>query len=166
MRGFLLGGMLALAACQSAPLPEAPTRADLSAEIRRGARAPKAAPGECWGKDTTPAIYETVTEQVTVSDPETAPRYETVTQQKLVQDRQTVWFRTPCPEALTLDFIATLQRALKARGLYTVPLTGALDAPTEAAVRRFQAPLGLDSAVLSLAAARDLGIVPKEFPRN
>lgn len=168
MKRFLLGGVLLLAACQDAARPEAPARANLAAELRGGAQAPETKPGECWGKDTTPAIFETVTEQVTVpaGDAAAGQGYQTVTHQKMVQDRRTVWFRVPCPDLLTLDFVATLQRALKARGLYTLPLSGALDGPTGEAVRRFQAPLGLDSPILSLAAARDLGIVPKEVLRK
>lgn len=169
IRPLLLFSMLALIACQGGYAPKAPSRADLSAELQR--RKPAPAAGVCWASDVTPAVFETVTEQLvakpailaadgTVQKPAS---YRSVTQQRIVKDRETVWFRTPCPEALTLDFIATLQRALKARGLYLLPLTGTLDAPTHAAIRRFQAPLGLDSPILSLAAARDLGIVAADL---
>ena len=60
-------------------------------------------------------------------------------------------------------FVASLQRALKARGFYLQPLTGVLDAHTSEAVRRFQADRGLDSLRLSLAAARELGIVSTDL---
>ena len=66
---------------------------------------------------------------------------------------------------MTVDFIASLQRALKARGLYLLPLTGQMDMPTRAALRRFQADRGLDSDRLSLRAARELGLVTTEVGR-
>jgi hypothetical protein len=125
----------------------------------------------CWASDVTPAIIETRTEQALV-EPETRAEdgtvissavFRTTTQQIIIRDRTEVWFRAPCPDAVTLEFVATLQRALKARGLYTAPLTGQLDAPTRRAIRQYQEPLGLDSEQLSLAAARNLGIVAGEF---
>jgi peptidoglycan hydrolase-like protein with peptidoglycan-binding domain len=58
------------------------------------------------------------------------------------------------------DFAATLQRALAARGYYDGPVTGVIDAETTRAIRAYQAPLGIDSATLSLAAARRLGLAP------
>jgi hypothetical protein len=73
-------------------------------------------------------------------------------------------FAVPCPDRLTPDLWASVQRALAARGLYSGPITGTPDAATGEAVRRFQAPLGLDSPVLSLDAARLLGLVP--WPRH
>lgn len=73
-------------------------------------------------------------------------------------------FAVPCPDALTPEFWASVQRALAVRGLHTGPVTGLPDAATAEAVRRFQAPLGLDSAVLSLDGARHLGLVP--WPRD
>ena len=83
--------------------------------------------------------------------------------QRILRDRQTVHIRTPCPEDVTPDFVASVQRALKARGYYLDPVTGAMDAPTLDAIRRFQEPLGLDSPVLSLAGAKTLGLVKTEL---
>ncbi|MDP4032776.1 MAG: peptidoglycan-binding domain-containing protein [Pseudorhodobacter sp.] len=164
---------LVLAACQATYAPEAPGRADLSAELLRRAESgpPPGPEGSCWASDETPAVIETVTEQVLVKAASfatdgsvlTPASFRTVTQQKIIKDREAVWFRTPCPAAMSVDFIATLQRALKARGLYRQPLTGVLDGPTRAAIRQFQAPLGLDSPLLSLAAARDLGIIAADL---
>jgi hypothetical protein len=166
---------LALGACVSAPVPEAPARGDFSAELvdLNGQPGPPKGPeGACWQADIRPAVIETVTEQV-VARPEarsadgtvTPALYATETRQRIVQDRGTVWFRTPCATELTPEFIATVQRALKARGLYLLPLTGSLDAPTRDAIRRFQRARGLDSDHLSLAAARDLGIVAADLGR-
>ena len=84
--------------------------------------------------------------------------YRTRTQQRMVQDREEIWFRAPCPDTMDMEFVATLQRALKARGLYLLPLSGLIDAPTRDAIRRFQAERGLDSPRLSLGAARELGL--------
>lgn len=136
---------------------------------------PSTVPGECWAEDVIPAIIETVTEHELVSPerpaatgaPAAPAVYRTVTHQSIVQDRQEVWFRTPCPAEMTPDFVASLQRALKARGLYDAPLTGEMDAATTEALRRYQAPLGLDSERLSLGAARQLGLVsyaPTQVP--
>ncbi len=131
---------------------------------------PGAAPGSCWGKQVTPAIVETVTDQVLIQPAEvrvdgsvTAQAiYRTVTRQEIVRQRSETWFETPCDDALTPDFIATLQRALAARGHYHGAIDGEMSARTRAAVRAWQAPEGLDSGILSLAAARRLGLVAVE----
>ena len=121
----------------------------------------------CHARETTPAVIETVTEQVllqpasvdvtgTVLYPAV---YKTETRQKIVRERKELWFETPCPELLTPDFIASLQRALSARGYYIGPISGRMGPPTRWAVRRFQKEQGLDSATLSIAAARHLGLI-------
>lgn len=131
---------------------------------------PGAEPGSCWGKHVTPAIIETVTHQVllqpaqvlvdgTVLHPAV---YKTETLQDIIRERREIWFLVPCEINLTPDFIASVQRALTARGLYTGSITGEMNAGTRAAVRRFQKPQGLDSGILSLAAARKLGLVAVE----
>lgn len=159
-----------LSGCQGAVV-EAPSRTALAGEVMRRTPPAKAEPGICWATEVSPAIIETVTDQELVtaevrdaSGAVTTPAtFRSTTRQRMVQDREQVWFRAPCPEEMTVDFIATLQRALKARGLYLQPLTGAMDPPTKAAIRRFQAERGLDSPTLSLAAARELGIVSTEL---
>lgn len=163
---------LALAAChntgQTAATPE-----NLGRELvaKTGPKPPVEGENICWADDVTPAIIETLTEQIQVAPEELGPKgeviraavFETKTAQRIVQDRREVWFRAPCENILTLDFVASLQRALKARGLYTGALTGQLDEPTRRAVRRYQEPLGLNSERLSLAAARRLGIAAGDF---
>jgi hypothetical protein len=69
-----------------------------------------------------------------------------------------VWFRAPCPEDLTPAFLGTLQRALQVRGAFAGQVTSRADAATAMAIRRFQAPRGLDSDVLALATAQALGV--------
>ncbi|WP_232831599.1 peptidoglycan-binding domain-containing protein [Pseudogemmobacter bohemicus] len=171
---MLIPAFLILAACDDGSVPTGPTRADFSAEIvdLKGKPGPPKGPeGACWQSDIRPAVIETVTEQVLVS-PETRDeagtllspaRFASEAQQRIVSDRSTVWFRIPCPDVMTPEFIATLQRALKARGLYLLPLTGVMDAPTRTALRGWQQSRGLDSDHLSLAAARELGLVIGNF---
>lgn len=158
--------------CVAATGPAPPVaQADLAAELvpAKGAAPPDEPEGACWARDVTPAVIETEIRQEMVSPPGTAEdgtvipaSFRSVTQQKIVQDRRDVWFQTPCPDAMTPAFVASLQRALKARGLFRGPVTGNMDAATAAAVRAYQAPRGLDSAALSLGAARDLGIAPAD----
>jgi hypothetical protein len=159
---------LALAACVSPATPEAPSRADFSSElvVLKDNGPPKGPEGACWQADIKPAVIETVTDQILLEpeglaeDGRTIPAiYGTETSQRIVEDRETVWFRAPCASEMTVDFVATVQRALKARGFYLLPLTGVMDAPTRDAIRRYQRGRGLDSDHLSLAAARDLGIL-------
>jgi len=127
---------------------------------------PGAPPGTCWGKHVSPAVIETVTEQVmmqpaeihadgTVSQPAI---FKTETVQRIVRERKETWFETLCAGDMTPEFLASLQRALAVRGHYHGTVTGEMDTRTRAAVRRFQKPQGLDSGILSLAAARKLGL--------
>ncbi|MFC3615235.1 peptidoglycan-binding protein [Lutimaribacter marinistellae] len=135
---------------------------------------PGAAAGTCWGKHVTPGIFETVTEQVVLQPAEvlsdgTVVRpasYKTETRQRIVRERRETWFETPCPAQMTPEFVASVQRALAARGLYRGHVSGEMDARTRAAVRRFQKPEGLDSGILSLASARKLGLVAIELEES
>ena len=168
-----LSAIVAVTACDGAPTRSAiggETALTESYETR-----PQDAPeGSCWGKDVTPAVIETVTERVLaqparVQEDGTVPakpEYRLETRQAIARERRELWFQTPCEDQLTPDFLASLQRALKARGHYHGPITGALDARTRHAVRRYQAPLGLNSSVLSLSAARKLGLVTIDRPEE
>jgi Putative peptidoglycan binding domain len=121
----------------------------------------------CVARDLTPALIQTVTENVLVSPAKIAPDgstsreavFEKRTRQKIVQERRMAEFAALCPTELTPEFVASLQRALKARGYYTGPVTGNLDDTTAKAVRRYQAQSGLNSTILSAAAARRLGLL-------
>lgn len=151
-----------LAACgDPAAGPGAPAVARQTQEAPPGAP-----PGTCWGKHVSPAVIETVTEHVVLKPAEVQPdgtvlrpaTYKTETVQKIVQERKETWFETPCAQDLTPEFLSSLQRALAVRGHYKGQVTGEMDARTRAAVRRYQKPQGLDSGILSLAAARRLGL--------
>lgn len=112
-------------------------------------------------------MVETVTEQILVSPAEVADdgtvtrpaSYRTETAQKIVQERRVTRFQVPCRAELTPEFNTSVQRALKARGLYRGPINGQLDRGTRAAIRRFQKPQGFDSDILSIAGARQLGLI-------
>ncbi|WP_113912119.1 peptidoglycan-binding domain-containing protein [Roseovarius dicentrarchi] len=135
---------------------------------------PGAEPGTCWGKVVTPAVIETVTEQVLVQPAGAkgdstiaAPGiYRTETHQAIIEERKVTWFQTPCPADLTPDFVSSLQRALEARDLYRGPVNGEIDARTRAAIRKFQKPDGLNSGIVSMASARKLGLVAVDLPKG
>lgn len=167
---FLIGFATSLCLMSCGPqIPvQAPATGDLSGEAMRidGAGPPDGVPGTCWAHDLIPAVYETTTEQSLVSaetrDAQgkviTPATYKSVSKLRVLHERRDIWFTSPCPETVTPEFLATLQRALKARGYYTLALTGMMDAATTEALRRYQADHGLDSPLLSLAAARQLGV--------
>lgn len=161
---LLLG--LAAACNATTPATDAPPAAQALNEAPPGA-----APGTCWGKIVTPAVIETVTDQIVVQPARLAEDgsviapaiYRTETRQQIVEERRTTWFETPCADRQTPEFVASLQRALRARGLYRGAVDGRMDGSTRAALRRYQAPRGLDSGILSLRTARELGLVAVEL---
>ncbi|MFG6568587.1 peptidoglycan-binding domain-containing protein [Sulfitobacter sp. 1A13679] len=161
----LLLTVAALAGCETgAPATPRPEPGVLEATRNGPAGAPE---GSCWGRTVSPAVIETVTEQVEVTpakmNPDGSiakpPVYKTETRQEIVRARVDNWFETPCPDVLTPEFNSSLQRALEARGFYAGPITGEMDAATRQAVRRYQARQGPNSEVLSLNTARALGLV-------
>ena len=165
LAALLLAGTLAACAETPAPPPaDAPEPGVLEATSTGPADAP---PGTCWGRTVSPAVVERVTERVeviparvnpdgTIAEP---PVYRREERQVIVTPRRSNWFETPCREVQTPDFIASLQRALTARGDYGGAINGRLDPSTRAAIQRFQQRSGLDSPVLSLESARALGLV-------
>ncbi|WP_071674718.1 peptidoglycan-binding domain-containing protein [Nioella nitratireducens] len=163
----LLAGLMGLAACGAGPGAEVARLMERDGTIiSRGEGPEDARPDACYARDQTPAVIETVTEQVMVQPPQLASDgavrepaiFRTETRQRIVQERQEVWFETPCQSETDPAFIASVQRALAARGIYQGPVNGVMDRPTRRAIRQFQDPQGLDSGVLSLAAARLLGL--------
>lgn len=134
---------------------------------------PNSAPGTCWGRETRPAVIETVTEKELVRPAElnddgtilTEAEFDVQTTQQIVENRREIWFETPCPDQVTPEFTKSLQRALEARGLFEAELTGEMDKETRDAVKKFQTKSGLDSEILSLAASRKLGLLPYEIER-
>ncbi len=166
LTGVVMG--IALTACGTHIPVTAPSQTNLAPEAVhvKGEGPPPGPEGTCWAHDEIPAVFETVTEQTLVTSEVrdadgtivSPAYYKSVAKLRMVHDRDNIWFKTPCPDLLTVDFIATLQRALKARGYYLLPLSGEMDAATAEAVRNYQADHGLDSPLLSLAAAQQLGL--------
>ncbi len=165
----LLGvGVIGLvAACAPLTPPEVARLLERDGTIvTRGQGPEDARPNACYARDVTPAVIETVTEQVIVQPPELgadgsvrAPAiFRTETSQRIVQARDDLWFEVPCEAETSPEFIAAVQRALAARGVYRGPVTGVMDLRTRRAIRQYQRPQGLNSGVLSLAAARLLGL--------
>jgi hypothetical protein len=155
--------VLLTVACTPAP-PEVPAvtvPAILAAEIDIGPD------GRCFGRDESPAVIETTTVEELVSPPvlaadgtvTTPAVYRSVVRQDIVQERAAVRFETLCPPAYTAEFVSSVQRALTARAIYAGPITGILDPGTLQAIRAYQQPTGPDSALMSIDAARALGLV-------
>jgi hypothetical protein len=161
---------LALAGCLPSAPPEA-DRLDAAPLPRLDARPAQAAEG-CWAEEGRAAQVETVEVEVVVEPAGLAPdgtlRAEPLTRietrQREIAPAKAIWFEVPCPGAMNATRIATLQRALDARGLYDGEATGVVDTATKQAIRAWQAARGLDSATLSLAAARRLGVLPVAPP--
>lgn len=168
-------GVLGLAACQST-VPEGESFTSVIApstnsgsggvQVSRGVGPPNADPQSCYGREIEPAVIETVTEQIMV-EPEQLDRdgnvrrpavFVTATEQRIIEDRTETWFETPCAMEGNVEYIANLQRALSARGHFEGAASGVMDRATVRAIRAYQQPQGLDSGVLSLAAARQLGL--------
>ncbi len=129
--------------------------------------------GTCFDRATTPAIIETVTQQIMVqpadvrSDGSVASpaAFRTVTRQQILRERREVEFETPCARIMTPEFIASVQRGLLARGYYAGPITGAIDARSTAAIEQFQiAQDDVHTGTLTLRTARTLGLAA--LPRS
>ena len=123
--------------------------------------------GRCFAKDMSPALIETVTTQHIIS-PEIrnvanivtkSATFQTITRQKIINERTSIRFETVCPQYYTTNFVMTLQRALKARGVYTGTISGILDLQTSEAIQRFQRMDELDTPIMSLKTAQYLGII-------
>lgn len=163
----LCAGLLAACSQQAGPVPEV-TRSTGTALITDPDERPAdAKPGSCYGKDVTPATIEVVTEDKLLEPAKLAPDgavikpavYETTKVQKIVAQREEFFFEVPCPPLLDEDFVATLQRALKARGFYRGLINGRMTDATRRAIRAYQVPRGLNTDILTLQSALDLGLV-------
>lgn len=161
--GPLLAALLALAACGRPYVAPPEVYRPIGPSLQYlpvGAPAPREPSGHCWSHVVTPALIETVTEQLRDSRPGSGPAsYRTVTRQAIIRERAAAWFPIPCPNQIDADYFASIQRALQARHKYRGPINGVMDQATADAIRALQKPLGLDSQVLSLSAAEDLGLV-------
>ncbi|WP_187430223.1 hypothetical protein ROLI_008360 [Roseobacter fucihabitans] len=127
-----------------------------------------AEPGTCWDKTETPAVIETRRERVLISPAQISTdgkiqvpaQYQIEARPQIIQPRQENWYQIMCSADMTQTLVANLQRAPRARGFYAGPATGKLDRATRAALADFQTTQGLTGAVLTVAAAQQLGLVP------
>ena len=164
-RSLILVMIMAIALLACAPTAvEPPANID---PISRATAPPDAPPGTCWGKTINPAVIKTRT-QKTLLRPvrisadgqiQAAPIYKTDTMHTIERPRQQNWFEIPCDAQMTPDFVASVQRALQARGHYDGPITSEMDRRTRLAVRRYQKTEGFDSEILTAATARKLGLI-------
>ena len=129
--------------------------------------------GGCYARATTPALIETVTEQIMVQPAsvrsdgavQSPAAFRTVTRQRILRERREIEFETPCASIQTPEFIASVQRALVARGYHTGSITGTMDARTARAVGRFQFDNGdVQTQQITMKTARTLGLVA--LPRD
>ncbi len=163
IRPPLLAAALALrlAAC-APPAPGDDPWPDIDAP-----RPERLADGTCQAREVTPAVYEHVMGEVQVVQAEIAedgtvirpPIYRRAPVPRVVTPREELIFASPCPREFTFEMVATVQRALAARGYFSAPISGRLDAPTTAAIRAWQERRGLPSGQLSLESARALGVL-------
>lgn len=155
-----------LAGCAAPGGGGSATALSLAGEWRATEPGPEAG---CFVEQTRPAVVETVTEQVLEAperrDPVSgavieAARYRSQIHSRIVEGGERMWFAVPCTDQLTPDVVATLQRALAARGLYSGPVSGTIDVATRSAILAYQRPRGLISDRLSLRAAQEMGLIP------
>lgn len=135
---------------------------------RKAAGPPNADPNSCYGRESAPAEINAREELIVVQPAEVTaggsvekpPLVKVETVDSEASQTEELWFEIPCEiDAEKPVFIASLQRALAARGLYDGPVNGLYDQNTQKAVRAYQAPQGLDSGILSLVAAQQMGLV-------
>jgi len=116
-----------------------PPRPASQVEITRSLDAPGDGVTRCYARDDVPA------DEALNPDPRGIPA---------------LWFEIPCEAESDPDFIASLQRALAARGLLSAATAGSgtYDEETRQAIATYQLRLRLRSGILSLIAARQLGL--------
>lgn len=145
-------GSALLASCTSVPAPDVTRFLEPEGITLHGTAPALARPGTCWSQIQKPSVITSVTAQILTANT------RQIAQPNTMREDGIVWFERPCEAEMTPNFIESLQRALAVRGLYRREITGQMDAATLFAVRLYQQPLGLDSAVLSLTASRALGL--------
>jgi peptidoglycan hydrolase-like protein with peptidoglycan-binding domain len=86
-------------------------------------------------------------------------QYETTRTQTITKTRSVTKIDAVCPEDMTPEFIASLQQAFQARGLFSSTITGSIDTSTRSAILNFQTVRGVASATVMNATAQELGLV-------
>ncbi len=160
-----------LTGCQPGTLPDVTRLIEPSVIEASDMTPPSSEPGVCWGHEPGPQVTEIVSQTVMVEEAkydangkEISPAiFRKVAAPKVINDGNGRWFERVCDAQATPDLVMTLQRALAARGHYRGADSGVLDAPTRRAVRMYQREQGLDSGILSLSAAQQLGLIAVEL---
>lgn len=164
---LLLSSLLVLCACAQSERP-AVARMNVTERLSSVSAPPPDARGDsCWGVEETPAVIEETVQSIVLQPAQmtadgtvlSPPVTKQEVQQKIIRERKETWFETLCEDELTPDFIASLQRALIARGLFDGEIDGTMTSQLGFSIRRYQGPQGLDSSILSRAAARQMGLV-------
>ena len=133
----LIGVLLIMVACENGTdLVSVP-----QSEIKTSQNA-----GACHATQTLPALIQTVTERVMIQPPVLGADgtiiepalFQIETRQEILRERQESRFETVCPALMTRELIASLQRALKARGHFFGPVSGTMSDATKRAVESFQ----------------------------
>lgn len=145
---LISGGTLFLAACQSGAGGNTFPNTNLEMIAVFATDPSVENPDRCWAEQTAPVPKAQTIRQ---SRPEDTPA------------SRDVWFEVPCADDMTPNFATTLQRALKSRGLYDGVVDGVMGGGTRKAVHKYQVAHGLDSDVLSMGTARQLGVIA--YPR-
>ena len=122
---------------------------------------------QCYFEKITPAEISTQVEPRLVQSEKrnttghlvSPAQYEITRTQTIIKPRSVTKIDAVCPEDLTPEFIASLQRAFQARGLFFSTITGAMDTPTRRAILNFQTARGVESATVMKATAQELGLV-------
>ena len=122
---------------------------------------------QCYFEKITPAEISTQVETRLVQPEKrniagqlvSPAQYETKRTQTITKPRSVTKIDAVCPEDLTPEFIASLQRAFKARGLFSSTNTGSMDTSTRRAILNFQSVRGVKSATVMKATAQELGLV-------
>ncbi|WP_298292374.1 peptidoglycan-binding domain-containing protein [uncultured Litoreibacter sp.] len=167
----LAGALALLAGCQTTGGPDVTRFIKPSVIQPTDMTPPSSEPGVCWGHEPGPEVTEIVSQTILVQEAvhddagkEISPAiYRKVRAPKTINDGTGRWFERVCDAQATPALIETLQRALAARGHYRGDVTGVLDGSTRRAVRAYQRVQGLDSDVLSLSAAQQLGLIEIEL---
>lgn len=143
------------------------TACDGASIISDAADADKPLPDICWDTTISPAVIETVTEQVLVQPAELGADgtvlspaiHETRTHQQIVQERLETRSEALCDHVLTPEFIKSVQRALQVRTLYYGQINGEMDVLTRSAIREYQQQQGFDTDTLLPSTARQMGLI-------
>jgi hypothetical protein len=126
----------------------------------------------CVANIAGPAVTEIISETILVEPAQIGPDgvetrpaiYRKITRPQTINEGSGTWFMRVCDVELTPDVIATLQRALSARGAYRGFATGQMDARTMRAIQSYQAARGLDSAQVSVEMLVEFGLLQGPSP--